>query len=523
MGRLYQIAAACAASAIAIAVFYASTSLQTTESLALPAQGKNETVLFFINTEYGLSNVHLATASALQQKHSCIDVHIASFPRTASKVARISYLTQQQSPSAREIHFHELPGPEYTKALSDRTGGQANSSRHLMHQPGIKGLDKLLSHVQAAISPWEGSDHIHIYQRAVEIIRTVDPAVVVLDTTLRPAIDATRQTNRLYAYLTPNTLADTFFGDQPYGSMFWKYPRMGSDFAFPVPWRKIPENVYITTRFIYAVLNRPNFRATKAYLKAHGISDSIVLPRPDRPWISQNMPGASIPLVFTPPNVTSVGPIILEDRPVTEQDPELASWLLRAPTVLINLGSLFTYTGEQEITMALAIQHMLAKTNVQVLWKVARENTYSNTDYMLPIRSYIENGRLRIMDWLRVSPVSLLKTGHIIASIHHGGANCYHEAIAAGVPQVIIPMWLDLYNYAQMAEDIGVGVYATRGIAPKWTVENLRESFLRVVDGGEESVRMRKMAKKFGDLAAEKPGRFVAAEEIVRLAGSGCG
>jgi hypothetical protein len=235
MGRLNQIATAVAVSAVLLAVFLASGSLQTTKSPIAPVRGKNGTILFFINTEYGLSNVHLATAGALLEQYPCLEVHIASFPRTASKAARVSSLAQRKSPNARDIRFHELPGPEYMKALSDRVGGFGNSTRHLMHPPGIKGLNMLISHVEAAISPWEGPDHVHIYEKAIEIVRIVDPAVVVLDTALRPAIDATRQNNRLYAYLTPNVLIDAFFGDQPYGGMFWKYPR----YSHPAPRREL--------------------------------------------------------------------------------------------------------------------------------------------------------------------------------------------------------------------------------------------------------------------------------------------
>ncbi|KAI1824936.1 hypothetical protein F4861DRAFT_504101 [Xylaria intraflava] len=522
MARLYQIAVAVAALAALIAAFFASSFVQPTESPAPPALGKNGTVLFFMNAEYGLSNVHLATAGAIQEKYPCIDVHIASFPRTASKVTRASDLARRKSPGVRDIHFHELPGPEYMKAFGARTDGQPNSSRHIMHAPGTKGLNKLLSLLEAAISPWEADDHIRIFQKAMEIIDAVDPAIVVLDTAFKPTVDATQHKNRLYAYLTPNILADAFFGDQPYGGMFWKYPRMGTGFSFPLPWWEIPQNVYITARYIYTLLNRPTFRATRALLKEHGIPNLVTLARPDRPWISQDTPGASIPLEFIPPNVTRVGPITVDDGPAMEQDPELASWLSEAPTILINLGSLFTYTEEQATTMALAIAGVLAKTNVQVLWKMAKETPYSDTGYTSPVRSDIEKGRLRITNWLSVSPVSILGTGHVVASVHHGGANCYHESIAAGTPQVIIPMWLDLYNYAQMVEDIGVGVYATRGTAPEWTAENLRDSFLRVIDGGEDSVRMRNTAKELGESARKEPGRLVAAREIVQFARSGC-
>ncbi|KAI0505116.1 hypothetical protein F5B22DRAFT_538212 [Xylaria bambusicola] len=522
MGVPYRAVTTLAVLVALAAVFLSSKPPATSDSSFSPIPGRNGTVLFFINTEYGLSNVHLATASGLLEKYPCTEIHVASFPRTASKLRKLSTLARRKSPATRNIYFHELPGPEYSKAFSARLGTHGNFVHHLMHPPGMKGLGTITSQVQAAISPWEAEDHIKLFDKAENIIQDVDPSVVVLDTTLRPAIQAAWKSNRTHAYISPNALVDAFAGDQPYWGFLWKYSRMGSDFPFPVPWRKIPENIIVTAGFIYSVLIRNDFQSTKKQLEAHGIQDPARSSRLNRPWIAQYLPGASIPLDFIPPNVTCTGPIVLDEVPAIEQDAELTAWLSRAPTVLINLGSLFTYKEEHAKTMALAIASILAETNVQVIWKMKKEGAYSDADVFLPVQKYIEKGRLKISEWLGANPVSLLGTGHIIASIHHGGANCYNEAIAAGVPQVIIPMWFDLYNYAQLAEEIGVGVYATRGTAPNWTAEDLRRSFLKVVDGGQDSLRMRNKAKELGELAQKEPGRLTAAREIARLARSEC-
>ncbi|KAI3340727.1 hypothetical protein F4824DRAFT_452008 [Ustulina deusta] len=523
MGRFRQIAAAFTALTVLVAVYLARASPSTEVEPTPTVQGKNGTVLFFINTEYGLSNVHLATTGALLEKHPGIDVHIASFPRLASKVAKVASLAQQKSKAAKDIQFHELPGREYAEALSNQVGGVGGKSiRHLLHPPGMKGINEIMRIVQPAISPWDGGDHVEIYQKAREIMEAVDPAVVVLDIALRPAIDAAIQNNRLYTYLAPNVLADTFWIDQPFRTMFMKFPRIGCDFPSPLPWQKVPENIYFTARFIYGVLTKPDFNGTKDKLEAHGIENMLTAKRPDdRPWISQNMVGASIPLDVVPPNVTSTGPIIFDAEPAIGQDPDLVAWLSRAPTVLVNLGSLFTYSEHHATTMALALEEVLAKkTDVQVLWKMAKAEDVPD-NYTLPVKNIIDQGRLKVTNWLTVSPASILDTGYVVASVHHGGANCYHEAIAAGIPQVVLPMWLDCYNYAQLAEDVGVGVYANRASAPYWTVEGLRESFLRVLDGGEAGSRMREKAKRLGEMARKDPGRYVAAREIARLAASG--
>lgn len=86
------------------------------------------------------------------------------------------------------------------------------------------------------------------------------------------------------------------------------------------------------------------------------------------------------------------------------------------------------------------------------------------------------------------------------------------------MPQVIVPMWLDLYNIAQVAESSGVGVYATRGTAPEWTVDGLLEPLLKVVGGGEDGLEIRVKAATVGRKAREDPGRYAAADRVASLA-----
>jgi len=41
----------------------------------------------------------------------------------------------------------------------------------------------------------------------------------------------------------------------------------------------------------------------------------------------------------------------------------------------------------------------------------------------------IAAGRIRIERWLTVEPAALVESGHIVCSVHHGGANSYFEAV----------------------------------------------------------------------------------------------
>lgn len=118
--------------------------------------------------------------------------------------------------------------------------------------------------------------------------------------------------------------------------------RMSSGFPFPVPWKKIPENIYLNVRFIYSVLRMPDVVAKRKALREKGLKDPINffgMYRDDVPWVTVTAEGASIPVDYLPSNVTLTNPIVLSVAPAVEQDPELVDWLKKRPTALINLGS----------------------------------------------------------------------------------------------------------------------------------------------------------------------------------------
>jgi len=180
-------------------------------------QGKNRTVLFITNSEHGLSNVHLATSSALLENYPDLDVHYASFPGIRRKLESISSFARAKTPAAGDIVFHELKGLTFGQAIT-------KEGRSFISSPGWTGIASLAEHIQLWISPWSVEAHVEIFEELGAIIDEVDPAVVILDSWFRPAIDITRIKNRQHAFITPNTLVDNFLGSQPLRNMFWKYP-----------------------------------------------------------------------------------------------------------------------------------------------------------------------------------------------------------------------------------------------------------------------------------------------------------
>jgi hypothetical protein len=86
---------------------------------------------------------------------------------------------------------------------------------------------------------------------------------------------------------------------------------------------------------------------------------------------------------------------------------------------------------------------------------------------------------------------------------------------------MVLPMWVDLYDFAVRAEFLGIGVWGNEKSAPNWTAEELGDAFLRVLGDSEEAMTIRRKAHELGQISQKEPGRVRAAREIAKLAGSG--
>jgi hypothetical protein len=83
-----------------------------------------------------------------------------------------------------------------------------------------------------------------------------------------------------------------------------------------------------------------------------------------------------------------------------------------------------------------------------------------------------------------------------------------------------LPLWLDLYGFAQLIEHVGVGVWGCRDTSPYWAPDCLYDAIIRVAQSNE-SAAFQDKAMKLRLKAQESPGRYGAAQKVARLAGSG--
>ncbi len=204
--------------------------------------------------------------------------------------------------------------------------------------------------------------------------------------------------------------------------------RTGSALPYPIPWKLVPINIYLQLRFTLAYRFNSVADEIRAYYRTEGVQNQEhMFNLKNVSVITMTTPDTRLPFAV-PQHVTECGSIVLDAEKVETVDPELYDWMRRVPTVLLNLGSLMKYDEARAHIMAQAIFLVLQSTDVQVLWKFSKLGRYSD-DYLQPLQPFLDNGRLRVSNWLSVEPISLLQSGQIVLSVHHGGANSYHEAI----------------------------------------------------------------------------------------------
>ena len=141
-----------------------------------------------------------------------------------------------------------------------------------------------------------------------------------------------------------------------------------------------------------------------------------------------------------PDNVVACGPILLPVAPVKTQDPEMFDWLNKAPTVLINLGTLYAPNPSVVLEIATGVKSFLSSAagrDIQVLWKLPKHPHDQDEIYnqsITPLQKELDSDQVRILSWFQVEPLAMLQTGQIVCSVHHGGANSWYEAVQYVLP-----------------------------------------------------------------------------------------
>ncbi|KNG84909.1 diacylglycerol acyltransferase family [Aspergillus nomiae NRRL 13137] len=481
------------------------------------ASNQRTSVLFLANSEHGQTNIILAITHELLVRGD-VDVHIGSFPALERRIDKLlaDNASAYDGSFRSRIHFHPIRGPSNTDVFI-RTG-----KRGAFHPPGYHGAVLGFQSLCEDIWGWTEDEYVDIYNCCVEIIKTVQPSVIAADFFFLQGRDAAYNTGYTAILINTTSLTHIVLGLQPQSAALWKYPLPGTGFPYPLPWHLVPLNalaVIKTAKMYHGSGRRREIREWRIRHKIHGRFPFADAWRPDRFHLSPALKELDWPMEV-PDNILPCGPILLPTAAVHKQDSELASWLRKAPTVLVNLGTLYAPDPKVAESIATGLKLFLDAwkgEEIQILWKLPKhphdeDDVYSRS--IQPLRQETEADRVRIHPWFSVEPMAMLQTGQIICSVHHGGANSWYEAIQNGVPHVVLPAWQDCYENAARAEWLGIGVYGNKTQAPNINGRELSNALLKVMSDCSYKEKALDLAK----LCQKKEGRVAGAEKIVELA-----
>lgn len=89
----------------------------------------------------------------------------------------------------------------------------------------------------------------------------------------------------------------------------------------------------------------------------------------------------------------------------------------------------------------------------------------------------------------------------------------------AGVPQIVLPVWFDTYEFASRVEWLKIGVYGNRETAPSVDGYALGRAFLKVLSSSETK-EMQENAKAIASKLGPIEGRVIACEKILAIGGN---
>ncbi|KAI1141417.1 glycosyltransferase family 1 protein [Hypoxylon sp. FL0543] len=465
---------------------------------------KSTTVLFITNAELSQASVNLATAAALATDAD-FDVHIASFEGLAPL-----------TPAG--VTFHALDGKSFKQIVEEK--GFEFLPRHA---PGVAGAIKSYKDtLPLLMAPWDSEDYFVIYDSCVSTIKELKPTIVALDFLFGPGADAVNALKQKHVFMSPGVFKDHAVHMQPRLQFVWKYPIVSSGFRVPLALSEILPNIYLIYNLIKISYSMPRVMDFIKARNKRGIPGNLSTKYNmfdfDTPYLTQGRPQTDFAFDFIPDNLIGCGPILPPFEPLEKADPELAKWLVRRPTVIINMGSHVTYKGNQIGEVLAAIREVANRhPNIQILWKCPKP---SKEDPQPSVDTELFGDRIRIMAWLPSTPVACLTASKsILAYVHHGGSNSFHEAIGAGVPQVVCPVWLDTYDFARRVEMIGVGVRGNENTAPYVKADEFAAALERVIGDSAEAQKFRETAKRISkEVGGIDSGREIAAQRIKEVA-----
>lgn len=88
---------------------------------------------------------------------------------------------------------------------------------------------------------------------------------------------------------------------------------------------------------------------------------------------------------------------------------------------------------------------------------------------------------------------------------------------SAGLPQVILAQWYDLYEMAARVEYLGIGIYGNKSVAPGIEALEFGTAVARLVRPGKELEGFRTRAKVVAEACRKAGGKKTAVDKLMKI------
>lgn len=480
-------------------------------------------LVFLAPVEQGHSNVHRAICSHLLSTNlpevASLSIHVIG-----DEPARSQWHHLIQESDTSSLVFHAMGTHNHLEIGNngERIQDHTNFLKSKPASLAVGGLE-LCERISSLIykSPTE---YLTRYQAIRRVISEVKPDMVILDILFRNmGRDACNTEGYKYIVLSPGTSIDHAALHQPRGAGLWKFPPLFTNITYPVPWYLIPYNIILSIAIIYRIVSSGSRKSLEAARKEAGVPGSLLATsdKGAEAFLLASMAEMEYPhLPMT--KTVYCGPIIRHVPPISPIEyPEIHRFLDQKRTVVLNLGTLFTYNDRdvKAIVSAMGAARRSIKGGFQLLWKLPHASNFS---------SIIEDGfgsekdreETLVREWLDPPALAILQHPNVACLISHAGANSLIEAAYVGLPQIHLAFWFDLFTLAARSEWAGIGIYANKGKEPEIDHTMLKNAIVKVLDDspGSEGACMR---QKAGDLAKKvraTDGTRTASDVILKAA-----
>jgi len=300
------------------------------------------------------------------------------------------------------------------------------------------------------------------YQEMLAHIDRVQPYLMVIDVSTISALDAAITRRIPFVLSVPFTPSALFMKRLP-----WDYPAPGSGLPRQMSAGQKLANLWYQLRIHTVLLTRFPFFSFALRRKTMGIANPFgSLARYSDAATAifcYSIFGLEYPFPV-PRHLHFLGAMVPSPAPATQDcKNDVSRWLDRHPSVIyVCLGTLAQLSEVQIITLITAFKRLTP--NHHILWKLPDAQ-----QALLPPRDLLPTN-IRIEHWIP-SQLGVLAHPNVRVFLTHGGGNGFHEGIYFGKPLLVMPFWLDCFDFAVRAVDSGVGLALDR--PPAFTADEV--------------------------------------------------